>query len=82
MVVPPDELQLGQLLVRLKYGPLCEQFSQDAPVTRRTGAEVQLAAQPNRPDRFAISPTRSSTRRWRACTSLRPVAALVGGTIT
>lgn len=34
MVIPPDELQLGQLLVGLKYRPLCEQFSQNAPVTR------------------------------------------------
>lgn len=34
MVIPPDELQLGQLLVGLKYRPLCEQLSQNAPVTR------------------------------------------------
>lgn len=45
MAVPPDELQLGQLLVSLEYGPLCEQFSQDAPVTQKTRAEIQPVAQ-------------------------------------
>lgn len=42
MEVPPDELQLGQLLVGLKYRPLCEQFSQNAPVTQETQAEKKL----------------------------------------
>lgn len=84
MLVPPDELQLGQLLVSLKYGPLCEQFSQDAPVTQKTRAEGQLAARLDRPEGPSLvsSRTRSSTRRWRACTALRPAAAPVGGTIT
>lgn len=39
MFNPPDELQLRQLLVGLEYGPLGEQFSQDAPVAQKRGAQ-------------------------------------------
>lgn len=80
MVIPPDELQLGQLLVGLKYRPLCEQFSQNAP--GKDKQKLNRLSKQNRPDgpSLVLSRTRSSTRRWRACTSLRPGAALVGGT--
>lgn len=64
--VPPDELQLGQLLVGLEDGPLCEQFSQDAPVRQQTRAEIQLAAQPNRTD-----PTRQAVARHQAYPQLQ-----------
>lgn len=55
MEVPPDELQLGQLLVGLKYRPLCEQFSQNAPVTQETQAEKNSTGclNRNRPDKAA-----------------------------
>lgn len=39
MFNPPDELQLRQLLVGLEYGPLGEQFSQDAPVAQKRRAQ-------------------------------------------
>lgn len=48
MCNPPDELQLRQLLVGLEYGPLGEQFSQDAPVAQKRQGEPAFT-QRNRP---------------------------------
>lgn len=57
MEVPPDELQLGQLLVGLKYRPLREQLSQNAPVTQETSGKNSAGClNGNRADKAA---------RWR-----------------
>lgn len=49
---------------------------------RRKDERKVIRLSPNGTDPSLVTgPTRSSTRQWRACTSPRPGAALVGGTI-